>query len=465
MLSKKFSSITARLVLASGLLLPIFLGITGFFLDRAFQTNLLDAEKARLKSAIYFLFSTAESPLKPPKKNEKNKLLMPDKLFDPDFERIDSGFYAYIFNDKKELIWQSNSTSLQTPPSYDKISATLGSQSAKIIFDVSNENYFIGYADIFWVMSKNNEVPFRFVVVRDSEDFLAAKKAYRHQLWEWMGAVAFLFLIAQTAILRWGLLPLKKLAVALNAMQTGSTDNIQGNHPYELQNIVDNLNQVLAREQALRQRYRNSLSDLAHSLKTPLAVIQAKLSQDSTDPELQQLAAEQVARMNQVVTYQLQRAVTSQQKGSHQRTPIEPVIQRLLNALQKVYAQKNMKVKMELVPHSIFAGDEQDIMEVLGNIIENAFKYGKSAVEVRSEIINKELVIKVLDDGPGVPAAQQAHILKRGHRLDTSIPGQGIGLSVVADIVHSYNGELCVSDSSLGGAQFQLRLPIAPPSS
>lgn len=462
MLSKKLTSITARLFFASVLLLPAFLGITGFFLDRAFQTSLITAEKARLQRNIYLLYSAADLPTKPLRKNEKPRLIMPKELRDKDFERINSGLYAYLFNEQKELVWQSNSTSLQTPPTYDQISPKLNAdQSAEIIFEFDNENYFIAYSDIFWEVAKNREVPFRFVAVHDSEDFIAEKNAYRNQLWQWLGAVGILLLIAQTAILRWGLSPLKKLAVALNAMQSGDTRDIEGDHPDELQDIVDNLNQVLAREQALRQRYRNSLSDLAHSLKTPLAVMQAKLSQASADEELQQLAADQVARMNQVVTYQLQRAVSSQQQGSHQRTDLEPIVHRLLNALQKVYVSKGVHAQSTLAAHSIFAGDEQDLMEVIGNITENAFKYGKSHVIVHSEHKDKQLLITIADDGPGVPPEQQTRILERGHRLDTSLPGQGIGLAVAADIVHSYGGKLSVSQSALGGAQFQLLLPLA----
>ena len=189
--------------------------------------------------------------------------------------------------------------------------------------------------------------------------------------------------------------------------------------------------------------------------------MQAKLSQSSADEELQQIAAEQVARMNQVVTYQLQRAVSSQQQGSHQRADLEPIVQRLLNALQKVYADKNISVTVELAPQSIFAGDEQDLMEVIGNITENAFKYGKSKVTIRSETQGQRLIIKIADDGNGVPEEQQTRILERGHRLDTSLPGQGIGLAVAADIIHSYDGKINVSSSHLGGAQFNLSLPLA----
>lgn len=462
MLRKIFSSINARLFFASMLLLPACLGVTGFFLDRAFQTSLITAEKSRLESNIYLLFSAADLPIKPLKKNDKAKLVMPLELKDKDFERINSGLYAYIFNDKKELIWQSNSTSLQTPPSYDQISPGLNAnQSGETLFEFDNDNYFIAYSDIFWEVSKNRDVPFRFVVVHDSEDFIAEKLAYRHQLWQSLGAVALLLLLAQTTILRWGLQPLKKLAVALNAMQSGDTSNIEGSHPHELQDIVDNLNQVLAREHALRQRYRNSLSDLAHSLKTPLAVMQAKLSKPSSDTDLQELATEQVTRMNQVVTYQLQRAVSSQQQGTHQRTPVEPVVRRLLAVMQKVYANKQMNVTVEMDDRCIFAGDEQDLMELLGNIIENAFKYGKSNIATYVKVRDKKFTISVADDGPGVPIEQATRILERGQRLDTSIPGQGIGLAVAVEIIQSYDGKLQVQQSSFSGAEFLIELPLA----
>jgi two-component system, OmpR family, sensor histidine kinase PhoQ len=459
-LSLKLSSITARLFLASLLLMPIFLGATGFFLDSAFQTSLIQAEKARLRGHIYLLFSQAELPAKPIKKSDKNKLQMPAELIDTEFERIDSGLYAYIYNDKKEVIWNSNSAALQTPPNYDQVSPQFkADEKSETIITLSGDKSFIAHYDVIWEDTKKNGYPFRFVVVHNSEDFLEQKSAYRNKLLQWLGAVGILLLLVQTTILRWGLSPLKKLAAALHAMQSGDTSNIQGKHPYELQDIVNNLNQVLAREQALRQRYRNSLSDLAHSLKTPLAVLQAKLSQASNDHELQQLAAEQVVRMNQVVSYQLQRAVSSQQQGTHQRTHIEPIVQRLVKALQKVYADKKINVDLEFTDDVLFAGDEQDLMELLGNITENAFKYGGSRIAIRSQRADKQLLITIADDGPGIPEQQQTRILERGQRLDTTQPGQGIGLSVAADIIHSYNGRLLIANSALGGAEFQIFLP------
>lgn len=458
----RLDSIAARLLLASALLLPLFLGLTGFFLDRAFDRSLEVAERSRLRGHINLLMSVAE----PITKNTKiHSLRMPVTLSDADFEHPNSGLYSYIFDHQAKLVWRSNSAALSDPPDYKRIAKS--DTPGKMLFSeklLDSKLHFIARYTVKWEDARGNPTPFHFLVAHSADEYAAELKAYRNELWRWLGAAGIFLLIAQTLILRWGLRPLGKLAQALKAMQSGDTSNIAGEHPKELQKIVNNLNQVLEREQALRQRYRNSLADLAHSLKTPLAVLQSKLVESvESDSELQQIASEQVARMNQVVTYQLQRAVSSQQKGTFRRTRLEPIAQRLFAALQKVYAHKQMEQELDLAPNSIIAGDEQDVMELFGNMLENAFKYGSKQVRVRSFVEEEtHLRIDIEDDGPGVPDDQTSRILERGQRLDTSIPGQGIGLAVAAEIVRSYDGNISIHRSELGGARFSVCLPLLP---
>ena len=454
----KLTSISARLLVASALLLPLFLGLTGFFLDNAFQRSLMAAEDARLRTHLYLLFSVAELPNI---RTRKVNLEMPTVLMEPDFERLNSGLYAYIYNEEKEIIWRSNSAALMDAPTNDRFAEQSTVGQLIVQEETHDESLrFSAHYDVIWEDARGKGHPFRFAVTHDGDAFLAELKAYRNQLWRWLGAAGLLLLLAQTVILRWGLRPLSKLARALKAMQSGDTRNIAGEHPRELQRIVDNLNLVLAREEALRQRYRNSLSDLAHSLKTPLAVLQGKVNQDSSDGDLQQTLAEQVTRMNQVVTYQLQRAVSSQQQGLNQRIDVEQVVQRLVAALQKVYRDKQVDCQTS-VNNSLFVGDEQDLLELLGNLLENAFKYCHRQVRLEARTEQQQLVISISDDGAGIPIDQQERILQRGQRLDTTQPGQGIGLAVSADIIASYGGQLHIDRSSLGGAAFILTLPIA----
>lgn len=457
-MGSRFGSIASRLLLASALLLPLFLGLTGFFLDRAFENSLEVAERSRLRGHVNLLMSVAE----PETKNDRIVGLRVTSvtLSEADFEHPNSGLYGYIFNGEEKAVWHSNSAALNTPPNYKSLAKS--DTPGKMLFSekaLDNKPHFIARYTVNWEDSNGNPTPFHFVVIHSAEEYNAELSAYRNELWRWLGAAGIFLLIAQTLILRWGLRPLGKLAVALKAMQSGDTSSIEGDHPKELQRIVNNLNQVLDREQSLRQRYRNSLADLAHSLKTPLAVLQSKINQSSVpDNEL----SEQVARMSQVVTYQLQRAVSSQQKGTFRRTRIEPIAQRLFSTLQKVYADKHMQQELELAVNSVVAGDEQDVMELVGNLLENAFKYGKQQVRMTSEVEGSQLRIDIEDDGPGVPESQRKRILERGQRLDTSIPGQGIGLSVAAEIVRSYEGDIRILTSDLGGARFSVFLPMTP---
>lgn len=431
------------------------MGLTGFFLDRAFNNSLTVAEHSRLRAHINLLLSVAD--LRDTRAG-KSQLNLPITLIEADFEQPNSGLYAYVYNDKGELVWNSNSASLFAKPDYDQLA--LKSKPGQMVIEpvsIDDKRFFVGNYQVLWEDARAQSHPFRFVVMHSGDAFDAELKAYRSELWRWLTTAGLFLLIAQALILRWGLRPLPQLARALKSMQAGDTSTIEGEHPKELQRIVNNLNQVLDREQALRQRYRNSLADLAHSLKTPLAVLQSKLSAtNDPDHELE----EQVTRMSQVVTYQLQRAVSSQQQGTFRRCQLEPIAQRLFATLQKVYYDKRMQQSLELSPNAWVGGDEQDVMEMVGNLLENAFKYGKSQVHMSSRIDGNHIEIDIEDDGPGVPPSHRDRIIKRGQRLDTSIPGQGIGLAVATEIVQSYNGQIAILDSALGGACFRLRLPL-----
>lgn len=457
----KINSISSRLLLASALLLPVFLGVTGFFLLKAFESSLLEAENARLRGHIYLLFSVAELA---EESGSVNGLEMPSALYEPDFERINSGLYAYIYDREGQLIWRSNSSTLIEPPAAPIFSAnTIVGELFTRDLTISNRQVFTAHYDVIWEDSSGQGHPYRFAVTHARTTFNAELRAYRAELWGWLGAAALLLLFAQATILHWGLRPLSKLASALKAMQSGETQNIAGEHPRELQKIVDNLNQVLAREKALRQRYRNSLGDLAHSLKTPLAILQSKVSANTNEADLLQTLEEQVARMNQVVTYQLQRAVSDQQQGILNHVDVDNVVQRLLGALRKVYRDKAVDCDVRIALGTVFAGDEQDLMELLGNLLDNAFKYCNARIKVEARYAQQQLSIQVSDDGPGVPVDERSRILQRGQRMDTKFPGQGIGLAVAVDIISSYGGTLAITSSDLGGAEFCIRVPLMNP--
>lgn len=451
-MSKRPLSLSNRLLLASALLLPLFLGLTGLTLERAFQRSLSTAAQEQMQSHVYLLFSVAELNLEGPQAD----LIMPPALLEPDFERLDSGLYAYIFSGEQQLLWRSRSAELEPEP---ELQQTATQQGQLLLEEVSRDSrpYWRARYGVTWEDEAGGEHPFELVLLKDQRGHRAELASYRGQLWRWLVAAALVLLLAQSLILRWGLRPLTRLAQALEAMRRGDTTLIGGEHPRELQPVVDNLNQVLRREQSLRERYRDSLSNLAHSLKTPLAVLRGRPTRRDDPAELEQMITEQVARMDQVVSYQLRRAVSEQQQGLHRRTPIAPALTRLKATLEKVYRDQGVQISLQLPEALSFPGDEQDWMELMGNLLDNACKYGRGQVRVSAQTTDQgQLQIRVEDDGPGIPEDRRSEVLDRGRRLDNLQPGQGIGLAVAADIVRSYGGQLSISESSLGGTAVTL---------
>ena len=175
---------------------------------------------------------------------------------------------------------------------------------------------------------------------------------------------------------------------------------------------------------------------------------------------MQKALQEQVERMNQIVSHQLQRAAASGRTALSRSLPIKPVVERIAGSLDKVYREKRIAWELDVAERSRFRGDEGDLMELLGNLMENACKYGDGHIRVRVES-GKELLLSVEDNGSGIPEDQAEAVLRRGHRADQQHPGQGIGLSVAADITAAYGGRIEIGlGQQLGGAAILVHLPL-----
>lgn len=456
-MSQRPLSLNSRLLLASILLLPLFLGLTGLVLDRAFEQSLTTALRQRLQSQVYLLFSVADLE----GTGESAELSLPPALLEPEFEQINSGLYGYLVNAAGEIVWRSNSAQLHPapPPTNAPFPRT-----GELLLDtvaLNEQPFWRGRYAVIWEDERGGEHRYQLMLLRDKAPYRAELSSYRRQLWRWLGAAALVLVLTQSMILRWGLRPLDRLARALQAMREHSSPRLEGRYPQELQPVVDNLNRVLERETGLRQRYRDSLSNLAHSLKTPLSVLRNMVDQDKEpSPDTDHLLAEQVERMDQVVNYQLRRAVSEQQQGLGQQCLIRPAAERLCRTLEKVYRDKPPRFHLEIPEDAHFPGDEQDLLELLGNLLDNACKYGNGEVHLSGRQTRTTLHLSVEDNGPGIPARERAQVLQRGRRLDTLKPGQGIGLSVAADITTSYGGRLELDESTLGGLAVRLTLPL-----
>lgn len=444
-------SIHQRLLLAASLVLTAFLGFTGFALDKAFRSATEEALQARLFSSVYALLAAAEE-------DSEGMLAMPEALTDPRFNRPDSGLYALVSGREAAYRWHSGSAlgrnlaiSLPVEPGQSMIQKddlSAGEAVMSLSFGVVWEDF------------QGRELAYTLTVAEDLKPLIEQVSAFRNSLFFWLGGAALLLLLAQGWVLRWGLTPLRQVAEALTDIESGRSQQLKGAFPKELSPLTSNINSLIRHAETRQQRYRDSLGDLAHSLKTPLAILQGLA--DQTTPlqaEEQRLLNEQVTRMNQIVGHQLQRAAASGRTSLSLTLPVKPVVARIAQSLQKVYADKAIEWQLDLPDSLAFQGDEGDLMELLGNLMENACKYGAGRVRVSGAQLN-ELCLTIEDDGPGIATERAEDVLQRGHRADQQLPGQGIGLAVVLDIVTAYKGKLLIGSSeTLGGAEMTLSLP------
>lgn len=458
------NSLLNRFFIASLLILPLFIVLSGTLLSNTFQHSQIDAEKEKLQAQLYLLLSVTEI--------ESQQLILPEALTEPRLNQTHSGLYGLILDNNNKELWRSPSAELLPQPFVQTRDDFQLNQ--RLFFPFTHHNMpseFFGLSyDTEWFTDDDKAQSLRFVIMSDAAALNAELKSYRSRLWQWLGTMGVALILAQVLIMRWGLQPLKRLSQELKQLQKHNIDQLDSNYPTEIQPVINDFNGILVQEKQQRERYRNTMSDLAHSLKTPLAVIQSQLEAQEQHPSVdsdqnKEVIPDQIDRINQIIAHQLQRSVirVNQNTINHNTNKIQVkhVIDRLLKIMGKVYHQKNMSFTNLAEADSLFFGDEADLLEVLGNLIDNACKHGHNAVTITAKNQKEQLLIGVSDNGKGVEAHQRGTILQRGERADTAQPGQGLGLSVAVDIISSYGGEITVSSNApephLSGACFEVR--------
>jgi len=434
-------SLNQRIILSATLVLVIFISLTALTLERAFSDSAESALRDKMTSQLFALMAAAEVG--------DDGLIMPTDELDALLGLPSSGVYAFVTSNTGETLWQSSSVLGAKPPA----PVALGRGEKRFSkTSVGSVDYFMLAYGVNWAtntVGEGDALALTFVMSTDLKSFDKQIVHYRATLWGWLLAMAVLLIFSQALILRWGLSPLRKVGDELSHIENGKQENIEEEYPQEIKRLTDNINILLEHEREHKMRYRNALGDLAHSLKTPLAVLQSSLEGEHK-PSVEALQ-EQIKRMNTIVEYQLQRAATAGSAGIGKRVEVEVLIKRLTDSLLKVYQDKQCDVKVNVKPSLIFKGDEGDLMEVLGNLLDNAFKWSKQRVVVSAEQQDNKLNVCIEDDGPGMKPEQVEQLLKRGVRADEAMPGHGIGLSIVQNVVQAYRGSLKIEQSELGG--------------
>ncbi len=449
-------SIQTRLLISFSILLFVFLGLTGTVLDRAFRTSIEAGAAERLQVQIYLLLAAAEL--------SDGEFYFLEDLREPGFSQLNSGLYGFIGRPGLGELWRSDSalTFNLADPRVLRQSVAVGETRFSKMRNADRQEYFVLNYGILW---EDGSSEYNFTVIENAAPYYSEIANFRTSLWSWLGGVAVLLLLMQVFLMRWGLSPLHRMARDLKQIESGEKNKLAENYPQELQGLTNNLNLLIETERKQQDRYRTTLADLAHSLKTPLAVIAGSMQTFSREPnhveQRLDTVNEQLLRMNQIVTYQLQRAVQSNKASSLARqVQVKPTVAKVLQALTKVYLDKTVEVSTRLDRDAVFQGDERDLLELLGNVLDNAFKYGRNQVNISATPVAGEaagLQLLIEDDGPGISPEKQEYVLQRGARADTLVPGQGIGLAVVTDIVSSYNGTIELGSSELGGVRLLIK--------
>ena len=442
-------SLRLRLMFGAASLAVLFMLALLPALQGAFSLSFEKVIEQRLAADASTLITAAQV--------EGGRLQMPERLPDEEFDLPDAQLLGFIYDRRGGLVWHSRSAAderIDYRPRYEG-----GSTEFLRVRDADGMEYFVYDVELQLAGSRDNA--FSFVTMQPTSEYLSLFDEFRRQLYLWLGSGLLVLLALLWLGLTWGFRTLKRVSAELDQVEASQRERLSDDHPRELLRLTRSLNRLLDSERRQREQYRNSLGDLAHSLKTPLSVLQGvgeTLAAQAQSREQAQVMQAQIERMSQQIGYQLQRASLGKSGLVRHRVQLRPLLDSLCSTLDKVYRDKHVQVDMQLAESCLVPMEQGALMELLGNLLENAYRLCLGQIRISALPDGDNLLLLVEDDGPGVPVDQRARIIRRGERLDGQHPGQGIGLAVVKDILDSYGGELSLGESQLGGAAFQIRL-------
>jgi two-component system, OmpR family, sensor histidine kinase PhoQ len=443
-------SLSRRLLLSIALPLALFSGVMIWVLDSGFRALSVRSLEELLDRQMVALIAAAEPQA------DGSYAPAPQSL-DTRLATPHSGLYAQIRSLHHE--WHSPSMAGLTG-SFGPL-LKLGGRSVSFAtfgkdYRVAIESRAIQFAD-----DPQEPQGFTFSVAVSLTPFEEQLSRFRQELIGWFVGLTAVLLAVLAVLLRWVLAPVRRMEREIHEVEEGRSDTIGSGYPRELSGVAVNLNALLAGERKRVARYRDTLGNLAHSLKTPLAVLRAVLPASEHSGTI----STEIDRMAGIIEHQMNRAAASGGALIGQ-APVDlaQVAAELRSALLRVYGHKDLSLELDLAPGSLFVGDRGDVTEMLGNLLDNACKWCRGRVRLTTRndelaAVRQKLVVSVEDDGPGIAAEDRPRVLQRGVRADESVPGHGIGLAMVRDTVDLYGGGLEVDESPLGGARFTLRLP------
>jgi len=443
-------SLQSRLLLTLAALLLVAAAAAAFALDSLYRNLGLRALEDVLDAQVIALISTAEIGV--------DGRLVPQNLAEPRLATPGSGLYAEISGEKGG--WRSPSVvgsglnlTAEPKPGDRRFEQARLPDGTRVL------GLSLG---IRWEPAAGPAADFVVRAAQSLEPWYQQLLRVRTGILTGLLLLGLLLLGGLSIALRVSLGPLRRLETEIVDIEAGRRESLSAGWPRELAGVTGNLNALLVGERKRLERYRMTLGNLAHSLKTPLAAMRGLLDRGESAPAV---LSPQLERMQDIVQHQLKRAVMGGSGATLIDFAVQAPLEQLRSALAKVYADKPVTATLEIAPGTAYPIDAGDFLELAGNLMDNAFKYGRGAVAVHASSWTAAgwrrpgLILEIEDDGNGIPVSDRARVLERGARADESVAGQGIGLAAAREIAAAYAGTLEIGESHLGGARVAVRLP------
>lgn len=448
-------SLAARLVAGAALLSSLALAATGWGLSALYRDAVLRGLDAELAVVLDGVTSGVRA-------EPQGALDMPLPLADPRFSRPLSGrFWAIYERAGAAPSLRSRSLWDEAPPMPADLragaEAAPGDARFATVTGPENAPYRLAARS---VRLENRDAPLLIVAGADRRPVDRDADRFAWTVAAALVALAVGLILAVFIQVRVGLAPVRRMQAGLARIRSGLDERLDENAPSELAPLARELNALLRHNHDVVERARTHVGNLAHALKTPIAVLMNEGR--ATGGAMGDLVERQAATMARQVDHHLKRAAAAARAETlGARTPVRPVVEDIVRMLSRLHGRHGVSVTGEVEGDPVFRGEREDLEEMLGNLAENACKYGGGLVRVVAGGAPDGLSLVVEDDGPGLTEPERAEALKRGRRLDETAPGSGLGLDIVKDIAEAYGGRLLLSDSPLGGLRCELLLPMA----
>ncbi len=467
----RFYSLATRLFMIAGIWMVLVLPFAGFIIYSVYRTEAVESFDDRVRTLLLVVLadSVDKGGLEPGR---------PTNVGEPLFEVPNSGWYWQV----QPVVKGSQGVRLASISLTGNVIAS--PYAGGTIADAGGvrwsrqpgpDGQMMRIAETLYTSGESGSGPVYSFVVAGPLEWLDARLASFRSRLVWALALAGVALIGATLLqVRFGLAPLGSIERGLAAIRSGDAQTLEGKFPAEIEPLRDELNALIRSNQEIIDRARTQVGNLAHALKTPLAVITNE-ARDDKGP-FGAKVIEQSALMRDQIAHYLERAQIAARVAVIGRvTEVAPVLDGLKRALERIYGEKGIAISVECPADAAFQGEKQDLEEMLGNLMDNACKWAAARVDVRVTVPEREatgradavvggatrrrLLVVIDDDGVGLDESQRARLGKRGLRLDETKPGSGLGLSIVADLAVSYRGSLELQAAGLGGLSARLHLP------